>query len=252
MKLKMDADGHAVVADGKPVFVHEDGKEVAFDVVGTVATITRLNSEAKGHREAKEAAEKALKAFEGISDPEAAIKALTTVKNLDDKKLVDAGEVEKVKAEAIKAVRAEYEPIVKERDGLKGELYGEKIGGSFARSKFIADKIAIPSDLLQARFGNNFEIKDGKIVAKDQAGNAIYSRSKPGEVADFEEAIELLVDAYPQKDSILKGTGSTGSGARGSSGTANGSKVMPRSQFEKLAPAEQMAKMKDGFQLSEA
>jgi hypothetical protein len=188
-----------------------------------------------------------LAAFAGISDPEAALKALTTVKNLDDKKLVDAGEVEKVKQEAIKAIRAEFEPVVKERDTLKGELYGEKIGGSFARSKFIADKIAIPSDLVQARFGNNFEIKDGKIVAKDQAGNAIYSRSKPGEIADFEEALELLVDAYPQKDAILKGTGASGSGARGSNGLGGGAKTMPRSQFEKLAPAEQMAKMKDGF-----
>jgi len=253
MKLKLDADGHVVVQDGKPVYVHDDGKEVAFDAATTISTIARLNSEAKGHREAKETAEKALKAFEGISDPEAALRAMTTLKNLDDKKLVDAGEVEKVKAEAIKAVRAEFEPIVKERDSLKGELYGEKIGGSFARSKFIADKIAIPSDLLQARFGNNFEIKDGKIVAKDHAGNAIYSRAKPGEVADFEEAIEMLVDAYPQKDSIMKGTGSSGSGARpGGGNSGNGAKAMPRSQFEKLAPAEQMAKMKDGFTLTEA
>jgi hypothetical protein len=252
MKLKLDADGHAVVQDGKPVYVHDDGKEVAFDAQTTIATITRLNSEAKGHREAKEAAEAKLKGFEGIDDPSAALKALTIVKNLDDKKLVDAGEVEKVKQEAIKAVRAEFEPILKERDTLKGELYGEKIGGSFARSKFIADKIAIPSDLVQARFGNNFEVKDGKIVAKDQAGNAIYSRSKPGEIADFEEALEMLVDAYPQKDAILKGTGSTGTGARGSTGVGTGSKVMPRSQFEKLAPADQMAKMKEGFTLTEA
>jgi hypothetical protein len=252
MKLKLDADGHAVVQDGKPVYVHDDGKEVAFDAQTTIATITRLNSEAKGHREAKEAAEAKLKGFEGIDDPSAALKALTIVKNLDDKKLVDAGEVEKVKQEAIKAVRAEFEPILKERDTLKGELYSEKIGGSFARSKFIAGKIAIPSDLVQARFGNNFEVKDGKIVAKDHAGNAIYSRSKPGEIADFEEALEMLVDAYPQKDAILKGTGSSGSGARGSNGINGGPKTMPRSQFEALDPASRAAKMKEGFTLTEA
>jgi hypothetical protein len=254
MKLKIvtvEGKTYAEVQDGKPVY-EADGKDIAFDAPATVATITRLNGEAKGHREAKEAAEKSLAAFAGISDPEAALKALTTVKNLDDKKLVDAGEVEKVKQEAIKAIRAEFEPVVKERDTLKGELYGEKIGGSFARSKFISEKIAIPSDLLQARFGTNFEVKDGKIVAKDHAGNAIYSRSKPGEIADFEEAIELLVDAYPQKDAILKGTGSSGSGARGSNGVNNGAKTMPRSQFEALDPAARAAKMKEGFTLTEA
>jgi len=252
MKLKLDADGHAVVQDGKPVYVHDDGKEVAFDAPATVATITRLNSEAKGHREAKEAAEKALKAFEGITDPAAAIKALSTVKNLDDKKLVDAGEVETVKNEAIKAVRAEFDPIVKERDQLKSDLYNEKIGGSFARSKFIAEKIAIPADLMQARFGQQFEVRDGKIVAKDASGNPIYSRAKPGELADFDEALEIAVDAYPQKDHILKGTGSSGSGARGSNGGAgNGAKTMSRNQFDSLSLEDRAAKMKEGFTLTD-
>ncbi len=57
MKLKLDENGHVVVSDGKPVYVHDDGKEVAFDAVGTVATISRLNGEAKSHRERAEAAE---------------------------------------------------------------------------------------------------------------------------------------------------------------------------------------------------
>lgn len=95
MKLKLDENGHVVVQDGRPVYVHEDGKEVVFDAPQTIATISRLNGEAKAHREAKEKAESTLKAFEGIEDPVAAKKALETLKNFDDKKLVDAGEVEK-------------------------------------------------------------------------------------------------------------------------------------------------------------
>jgi hypothetical protein len=236
MKLKIDEAGHVVVSDGKPVYVDDAGKEVAFDYPATLATISRLNGEAKSHRERAEAAEGKLKAFEGIDDADAARRALATVKNLDDKKLVDAGEVEKVKAEAIKAVRAELEPIVKERDDLKGELHGEKIGGAFARSKFIADKVAVPADIVQARFGTNFKLEDGKVVAYDGAGNKLYSRAKPGEAAEFEEALELLIDAYPYKDQILKGTGG-GSGARPGNGGGAGAKTMARSEFEKLDPA---------------
>jgi hypothetical protein len=222
MKLKLDAEGHAVLQDGKPVYVHDDGKELSFDAPATVSTISRLNGEAKSHRERAETAEGKLKAFEGIDDPAAAKKAMATVKNLDDKKLVDAGEVEKVKNEAIAAVEARYKPIVEERDALRGDLHSEKIGGAFSRSKFLSDKSAIPPDLVQARFGQNFKIENGKVVATDLTGNKIFSRARPGEHADFEEALEILVDQYPHKDQILKGTGSSGSGSSPGSGGGGG------------------------------
>ena len=197
MKLKLDANGNVVVQDGKPVYVHDDGKEVAFDASATVATISRLNAEAKSHREGKEAAEKLLKSFEGIADPAAALKALETVSNLDHKKLIDSGEVEKVKAEITKAFQAQLDESNGKAKTLEQALYGEKVGGAFARSKLIADKLAIPADMVQARFGQSFKIEDGKTVAYDQSGNKIFSRSRPGELADFDEALETLIEQYP-------------------------------------------------------
>lgn len=238
MKLKLDDAGHVVVQDGKPVFVADDGKEIAFDYGATLATITRLNGEARGHRERAETAEGRAKLFEGIDDAEAARKALGIVKSLDEKRLIDAGQVDQIKAEAIKAVEDKWKPIAKERDGLKAALHQEKIGGSFARSKFIADKLAIPADIAEAAFGRHFDLEDGKIVSKDATGNRIFSRSRPGELADFDEALETLVSAYPHRDSILKGTGASGGGASGSGGTQNGKRTITRAQFEALAPGE--------------
>jgi len=250
MPFKFNADGSIALAEVNgaklPVFVHPDGKEAPFDADGTVGTISRLNGEAKSHRERAEKAEGLLKSFDGITDPAAALKAMTTVKNLDDKKLVDAGEVERVKAEAIKSLQAQFEPIVKERDTLKGELYGEKIGGAFARSKFISDKVAIPADLMQASFGKHFGIEGGKVIAKDANGNQLFSRTRHGEPADFEEALEILVDSYPHKASILKGSNASGSGAQGGGGQGGGGKkTMTRAQFEALDPAAKAAAVKD-------
>lgn len=247
MKLKLDAQGQVVVTDGKPVYVDDKGADIVFDVVGTVASIARLNSEAKSHREGKEAAEKKLLAFEGITDPAAAKLALQTVANLDSKKLVDAGEVEKVRQEAIKAVKAEFEPIVLERDQLRTSLYDEKIGGAFARSPLIVgDKavLAIPADIVQARFGRHFSIQEGRVQAKDAAGNVIYSKSNPGAPADFDEALGILVEQYPQRDSILRGTGSSGSGSSSGSGGSGGGatkKTITRTQFASMPPSEQAA-----------
>jgi len=186
MKLKtIEIEGvtYAAVQDGKPVFTDDAGKDVAFDAPGTIATITRLNGEAKSHREGKETAERALKAFEGIADPAAALKALETVGSLDQKKLIDAGEVEKVKAEIAKGYEEKLTASEKRAADLESALYGEKIGGSFARSKFIAEKVAIPADFLQAKFGSNFKIEDGKIVAvwrgREQTSTARPIRARP-------------------------------------------------------------------------
>ncbi|MDO1777620.1 hypothetical protein Q2340_25845, partial [Escherichia coli] len=76
MKLKLDANGHVVVENGMPVFVHADGKEIPFDAVAAMSKITALNGEAKTPRKAREAAEASLAKFAGITDPTKALEAL--------------------------------------------------------------------------------------------------------------------------------------------------------------------------------
>lgn len=223
--VEVEGNTYAVIQDGKPVFVHDDGQERPFDAKHTAGQIKSLNHEAMERRKALEAAEEKLNAFTGIDDPEVAKKAMETVKNLSDKNLVDAGDVEKLKAETISAMEAKYKPVVDELDAVKGDLRKERIGGSFSRSQFIGEKLAIPSDMVEATFGRHFEAIDGKVQAKDASGNVIYSKERPGEPAGFEEAIQVLVDQYPSKDSILKGTQSSGADTTikkpGAQGTAS-------------------------------
>ena len=227
MKLKIvEVAGkqYAEVLDGKPVFTGDDGKDIAFDAVGTRDTITRLNAEAKSHRTRAETAEGLVKTFEGIDDPAAARKALETVSNLDAKKLVDAGEIEKVKGEISKAFQTQLDEANGKVQTFEQQLYAEKIGGSFARSKYIADKLAVPVDMVQATFGKNLKIEEGKVVAYDGQGQKIFSRSRPGELADFDEAIETLVSQYPHRDHILKSSNANGGGAQGGDGGNSGAK----------------------------
>lgn len=266
MKLKtttVDNKVYAEVQDGKPVYVHDDGKEVPFDAEQSVSKISALNAEAKGHREAKEAAEAKLKTFEGIEDPAAAIAAIQKLKDVDDGKLIAAGKVEEIRQAAKRAAEEQVAAAnkknaedlaaaTKANEALQTQLYNEKIGGSFGRSKFIAENVALPPDMMQARFGQNFKVEDGKIIAYDQSGNKVFSRAKPGEVADFDEALELLIDAYPFKDHILKSKGG-GTGARpGSGGTGRGDKTMTRAEFDGLDPATRSARMNEGYKVVDA
>lgn len=233
-----------------PVYVHPDGKESPFDADGTLGTISRLNGEAKSHRERAEAAEKALKGFDGISDPAEALKAMQIMKNLDDKRLVDAGEVDKVKTEAIKAVEEKYAPIVQRAQTLEQQLTAHMIGGGFSRSKFIAEKFAAEGpaggDIAQALFAQRFKVEDGRVVGYDASGNKLYSRAKPGEIAEFDEALEMMVDAYPHKAQILRGSGASGSGAQSGGGGAGGAKQIQRAQFDSMSQMERARFAKEG------
>lgn len=246
MKLKLDANGNVVVQNGLPVYVHDDGKEIPFDAQAALSKITALNGEAKSHRERAEVAEGKLKTFEGIEDPEAAVKAMSLVKNLDDKKLVDAGEVEKVKAEVAKVYEGKLAESTSAFEKLQAQFHGELVGGSFARSKFVSEKLAIPSDLVQSHFGKHFKIEDGKVVAYDANGGKIFSRARPGDVADFEEALESIVESYPHKAHILKSSGASGSGARGAGQGAPGGKSVNRAAFDSMAPADRASHIKGG------
>ena len=237
MKLKLDDLGNVVLDGGKPVYIHDDGKEIAFDAPASMQKIHQLNAEAKEHREKAKSFENIAKAFEGI-DPVEAAKAVDIVKNLDAKKLIDAGEVERIKSEMIKTLDAKYKPFVDKASELEAELFSEKVGGSFSRSKLIAEKLAIPVDLVQAKFGSAFKVENGQVVGYD-GKNPIPSRTRPGEIADFDESLEFLIDKYPHRDSILKGSGAVGTGAVGNTGGGGGNKTIPRSAFNTLAPSQQ-------------
>lgn len=263
MKLKIDSNGNVVVQEGMPIYVYPDGREAPFDAAQTVSKITALNAEAKGHREAKEAAEAKLKSFDGITDADAARKAIETMKNIKDGELITAGKVEEIKAAAKRAAeeqvaaaaRTHSEELQRTKDDLaktSNALHSEMIGGSFSRSKFITDKVAIPSDLLQAQFGGNFKIEDGKIVAHDSAGNRIFSRTRHGELATFDEAIETLVDQYPFRDHILKGGMKPGGGAKDNGGGGgSGGKSATRTQFDAMSQSDRMAFSRDGGKVTD-
>jgi hypothetical protein len=245
MKLKLDASGNAVLQDGLPVYVHDDGKEIPFDAPAAMAKIGELNKENKGHRERAEKAEASLKVFEGLN-PEAARAALATVKSLDDKKLIDAGKVDEVVAEATKAWQIKldeqdkaYKVKLEEKDRTiqdrDGQIYSLMVTGQFASSKFIDQKITVPRGMMADTFGRSFKVEDGKVVAYGPDGNKIYSRQRPGDLANFDEALEILVESYPDKEGILKGTGNSGSGATGDKGSYKSG-----TDLSKLSPVERM------------
>jgi hypothetical protein len=248
MKLLLDDAGNAVVRDGHPVYVHDDGKEAPFDAAAAMQAIRERNREAKAHRERAQELESRLTAFDGI-EPDAARKALDTLGNVEAGKLVEAGKVEQLKADISRSYEAKLAEATRKASDIEQRYVSEMVGGAFARSKFLADRTVLPPDLAQAAFGQAFRVEDGAIRAYDREGNAIMSRAKPGAYADFDEAIETLVDQYPRKDQILRADQRPGSGAPAGSGGSGAGQRLTRQQFDAMAPKERAAAMQSGAQL---
>ena len=227
---KTDDAGALVLKDGNPVYIDATGAEKVVEA----GTITRLNAEAKEHRVAKEEALTKLKAFEGI-DAELARKALDTVKKLDAKKLIDAGEVDKLTDQ----VKQQFSAQMAEKDGalssLQAKLDNMLVSDVFKSSEFVRDSLAVPRDMFEATFRGNFKVEDGKVVAYGKDGNRLLSKSRAGEYADADEALRLLVEAHPQKDVIIKANTGNGSGNTGGGGNrAPGAKTISSADFKAM------------------
>lgn len=231
MKLKIDENGGVVLQDGKPVYVYDDGKEIPFDAPAAMAKISSLNAEAKDHRlRAKELAEQ-LKGFEGITDPVEALKAMETVKNFDAKKMIDAGEVETLKRQmaetfdlnkkslldSFETSRKQLESQLQEKDST---IYQLMVSSQFSKSPLFTGenpKTILPPDMAAEYFGKNFKVEEGKVVGYLN-GEKIPSRIKFGEPADFEEALAVIVNAYPMKDRIMRAGVGGGPDSKGNTG----------------------------------
>ena len=233
MKLKVDSQGNAVLQDGHPVYIHDDGTESPFDAKAThVALATAKREAAESRTKFKEASDK-LATFSGIEDPAAALKALQFAGSMEGKKVMDDEAIQKLISAAVKPLQEKLTAQEASAADLHKELYSERVSKQFATSQFINEKTVLPPDIAEATFGKHFKMENGKVIAVDASGNQIFSTTRAGEPANFEEAIVKLVTDYPLKDRILKASGQSGSGSQ-QSGGKGGSDDKPKSSLDKI------------------
>jgi hypothetical protein len=258
MKLLLDANGNATLRDGKQVYVHDDGREIVFDGAQAFAKIGQLTGENTDYKKRFTDAEAKNKAFEGLDDPDAARAALETVRNLGAGDLKTAAQVKEIQDAAAKTAQDQVAANAKasaareleltaQLEKRTGELNSHMIGGGFASSKLLTDdkhpsRLAIPAEMARAYFGANFKIEDGKMVPYDSNGSKIFSPTRPGEIADFDEGLEAMVRSCSFKDQIIKSSGASGGGATGGKAGAGGA------DLSKLSPTERLTAARAGAQ----
>lgn len=239
-----ETSGNPMVFDDGPDPKGE--KPFALDAIHLFGKIPALQEEAKSHRlKAKEATDK-LVVF-GDLDPEAAHKALDTVKNLKSGDLTKVEDVEKLKKDISSAFEGQITEIKKGYDQKLTDaanesirkdamIYHLNISGKFANSRYFTggDKSLsiLSAGMAESYLGSHFKMEEGSVVAYDFHGNKIMSRERPGELASFDESLDFIIDNHPEKDKILRAIPG-GAGTPGSDGTP-GKKAITRSQFDAM------------------
>lgn len=182
----------------------------------------------------KEAADKVkdfeskLKVWEGL-DP-AEVKALIAAqKDAKTKELEAKGEYEAVKQQMREAHEAEKKTLAERIADLETQLRGRDtqidgltVGQTFSQSKFIAEKLTLSPTKTRTIYGDHFDRDEtGRVVGYDKprgaAGRAPLVNGN-GEPLSFDDALAKLVEADPDKETVLRATTRPGA----SSGTNNG------------------------------
>jgi hypothetical protein len=218
MSWKRDENGQLVMDDsGNPVRVGTDGKEYAFsdDVLdSTLQNLETANAEAAKRKQKLRDLEGKLKPIEDIEDLQKwrkeADEAMKTVQNLKDEDLIKSSEVENFKKQLTDSYEQKIQELQGQLEKTAGKLREKSISAQFAQSSmFVGEdkKTAFTPRVAEKYFGSNFHLDEetGDPIPYDNQGNKILSRKNPGNTASFDEAIEILIEQDPDRDSILRG-----------------------------------------------
>jgi hypothetical protein len=246
-RLLRDPEGH-VEDDAAKAAAEAEAARVAAEKAAAeeAAAKEKLSDEAKAALAAKEAELAELKAklagFDGI-DPEvakanakkvedaekAAAEAKKAAKDAEKARAQAENDVAKLReiqaeehAAELARVKAEKEARDSEVTTLQAQLNNIRVENAFANSKFINDETILTGAKAQRLFGDYVEVVDGHVVVYDKpAGDAKRAKvqDSKGNALPFNEAIQKVINADPDKDSLLKSKTKPGAATKTTDGT---------------------------------
>lgn len=147
-------------------------------------------------------------------------------------------------------------PVYIMKNGTEREIDGAAawnlaLSAHFQHSPVMAG-LKIPHDLAAAAFSDAFRIEGGKLVAVDKHGITMYSPTRHGQAADFNEAFAQLVNAYPDRAMIQReggvpaAPGAGGADAGAPAGQPGAGRAATRQQFDAMSPQDRAQHVRNG------
>lgn len=205
---------------GKPA---KSGSGVTDKEASLIKEVMEKKEKLSNTQAALEAANAKLKEFDGI-DPIKVKELIQAQQAAEAKKLAEAGEWDKLRAQMaeahtkeVEAVRSESAAYVKEIESLRAQIAELTVGSSFSGSEFIKGEVIIPPSKVRALYGTHFEVVEGKIVPYDKPagveGRTMLVDGR-GDPLSFDEALRKIIGADPDAASMIRAKISQGAGSK--------------------------------------
>ena len=167
----------------------------------------------------------ALEKFDGI-DPTKYKELMDREAKLKEKKLIDAGDIDKVVEERVKSMRAEYdkqlEGLKKNNEAANSQLSALLIDSTVKSAAVTLGVVPTALDDVILRAKSTFQVKDGQVLAVNEKGEIRYGKdgTTPLTIADWTK------DLKTSAPHLFEGVrGSNAPGNRGGSGHTDVSKM---------------------------
>lgn len=176
----------------------------------------------KAQAEANELREK-LRGY-GDIDPKKVQELIKREKEAAQKAAESRGDFEQAKKMMAEEHQAVSAKLNAEIEALKEQLANSHktiddltLGSSFANSNYIKDNLILTPTKARALYGSYFEIKDGSIVAYNKpAGSPDRAPlvDANGDPFNFETAFRKIIEADPDRDTLVRSKVKEGAGSR--------------------------------------
>ena len=209
---KSSDGGKGAGDDGKGA--GDDGKGKPSDAEAALLkeVMTRKKAQKEAQDKLNELSEK-LKQYEGL-DVDKVRALLKEKEDAETDQLAKQGEWERLKARMAEEHTKSLTKVTEDLNALQGQLAAREqlvfeltIGNDFATSKFVSEELTLTPSKARIVYGEHFQVEDGKTVGYDKpksASNRTPLVDASGEPLSFELALKKIIDADPDKDSLIR------------------------------------------------
>lgn len=201
----------------------KDAAALAAEKRDLLREVMEKKNKLKDAQAAASAATEALKAYEGVD----VAKYRDLIKKEREAETAAAearGDFEAVK----KAMAEEHQKTTKTLEGRIADLEGKlsqkdqvidtlTVGNDFGTSAFIRESLTLTPTKARQLYGDHFEVKDGRTVAYDKPKSAANRNplvDASGNPLVFDEAFKRIIEADPDKETMLKAKVNPGSNSK--------------------------------------